>query len=68
MTTIKDSGQLLIATRSSKMADVPEGKIRITTVQYRTYEYDVSEFNDQTFQVHDANLPEARIIAKAVAL
>lgn len=71
METISATPQLLISvnTRKSNSA-IPEGKIRITTVQYRTYEYDADELDNAkgSFQIHDASCEEAKTIAKLVAL
>lgn len=65
MKTIEKTGPLLIAVKTHKTKGIPKGKIQVTFVRYETYEYDDAEFNDQKFEVHDANRREAKIIARA---
>lgn len=66
MKTIKKTGPLLISVNTDKTKGVPKGKVQVTFVRYEAYEYDVDEFNEQRFEIHDASLPEAKLIAKAV--
>lgn len=69
MTTISDTGPLLIACNTTQSRpEIGKGKIRVTFVRYSTVEYDIDNFKNGHFKVHDANCEEAKLVAKAVAL
>lgn len=71
MKTIRDSGQRLISIRTNETRkEIALGKLHVTFVQYRTYEYSREELEKGkgTFLVHDSNCEEAKDIAAAVAL
>ena len=62
MKTIRSTGPLLY---SVKTKGLPEGKIQVKVVRYETYEYDLDsgEFNNGSFNIHDANDPDAMELA-----
>jgi len=70
MKTIRSTGPQLIAvhTDASKSRKVPNGKVHVLCVRYETYEMDLKVFDKTTFNIHDANQEEAKIIAEAVKL
>jgi hypothetical protein len=68
MKTIKATGQLAYRFETDQQPTVPAGKVHVHVVQYQTFELDAAEFEAMTFQIHDANSPEARTIAELVNL
>lgn len=66
MKTIRATGPQLISVRSAAMPEVPKGTVHVTCVRYETYEIPEDEFEKMTFNIHDANQREARIIAATV--
>ena len=67
MKTLKSTGPLFYAAHTDKTDGVPKGKIHIHFVRYETIEMNEEDFKQTNFQVHDANQPEPRAIAKLVA-
>lgn len=66
MTTIKDSGQQVLAVKRNAE---PPATLDMVTVQYRTYRYDAAEMTDElAFVTHDRTQPEAKLIAEAVCM
>jgi len=68
MTIYNSTGPLLIAVRTPKYGQVPPGHVHVTTVTYEDHVMPGHEFENTKFKVHDANLPQAKIIAELVAL
>lgn len=71
MTTLKSTGPLFYAASTKPnpiTGEVPAGKIHVHFVRYESYEYDLKEFEEQKVVVHNANSPEAKLIAALVAL
>ena len=66
MKTLKATPQLLYRVDTSKKPEVPPGKVRIFTVQYRSFEINEKDFVGMTFMIHNVNAPEPREIAKLV--
>lgn len=63
MKTLLSTGPLLFAVRTDQMPDVPKGKVRVWTVRYEAYEIDAPDFDQMQFKIHDANTPEAKMLA-----
>ena len=66
MKTINATQQEVYSVETDKMPHVPAGKVRVYTVQYRTFEIDAQEFKRMQFHVHDRTQREAILLARVM--
>ena len=66
MKTIKAPGQQAYRFETDQTPGVPKGHVWVHVVQYQTFEMPMKDFEERTFQIHDANSVEARRISELV--
>lgn len=66
MKTLKATGPQVFGVETDRRPGVPAGKIHIFTVRYETYEMDRADFDRTQFEIHDANTPEAQLLAESM--
>ena len=62
------TGPLLYAVETPKHGRVPVGFVKVCTVTYEEHLVPEAEFDQSKYKVHDANSPQARLIAQLVEL
>lgn len=71
MKTIKDTGPMLIGVFTNQTKpEIKPDHVRVVMARYQVYEYSKQEMMklEGSFNVHDANCEEAKLIAELVKL